>query len=119
MTVPSVFFFSSRRRHTRLQGDWSSDVCSSDLLALPYSRFHRVSIYAVNNSSERVTLLHQPTSLSYLQKVRGSATDQRYRVKERPALTVTVRPRPPFPVPAPFRFASHHDGPAIVTYRAQ
>src|ERR1022692_411163 len=24
-------FFSSRRRHTRLQGDWSSDVCSSDL----------------------------------------------------------------------------------------
>src|SRR5256885_977325 len=23
-------FFSSRRRHTRLQGDWSSDVCSSD-----------------------------------------------------------------------------------------
>src|SRR5256885_15170744 len=27
------FFFSSRRRHARLQGDWSSDVCSSDLLA--------------------------------------------------------------------------------------
>src|SRR5688500_20387972 len=27
----SLFFFSSRRRHTRLQGDWSSDVCSSDL----------------------------------------------------------------------------------------
>src|SRR5256885_3772212 len=26
-----MFFFSSRRRHTRLQGDWSSDVCSSDL----------------------------------------------------------------------------------------
>src|SRR6266566_6827916 len=26
------FFFSSRRRHTRLQGDWSSDVCSSDLV---------------------------------------------------------------------------------------
>src|SRR5256885_3221583 len=28
------FFFSSRRRHTILQGDWSSDVCSSDLSAL-------------------------------------------------------------------------------------
>src|SRR5256885_5829527 len=28
------FFFSSRRRHTRLQGDWSSDVCSSDLYPL-------------------------------------------------------------------------------------
>src|SRR5574337_695695 len=28
------FFFSSRRRHTRLSGDWSSDVCSSDLYML-------------------------------------------------------------------------------------
>src|SRR5258705_306640 len=26
----SVFFFSSRRRHTRCLSDWSSDVCSSD-----------------------------------------------------------------------------------------
>src|SRR5256885_6671758 len=31
MPVQWRFFFSSRRRHTRLQGDWSSDVCSSDL----------------------------------------------------------------------------------------
>src|SRR5438876_140716 len=31
--LPSaVFFFSSRRRHTRWTGDWSSDVCSSDLV---------------------------------------------------------------------------------------
>src|SRR2546426_9801736 len=35
------FFFSSRRRHTRLQGDWSSDVCSSDLLTLGYSLEYR------------------------------------------------------------------------------
>src|SRR5205814_4341195 len=28
------FFFSSRRRHTRCLSDWSSDVCSSDLLTL-------------------------------------------------------------------------------------
>src|SRR5205809_3442716 len=27
---PVVFFFSSRRRHTRCSRDWSSDVCSSD-----------------------------------------------------------------------------------------
>src|SRR2546426_3098950 len=31
MLYSLFFFFSSRRRHTRLQGDWSSDVCSSDL----------------------------------------------------------------------------------------
>src|SRR2546429_1387105 len=30
------FFFSSRRRHTRCSRDWSSDVCSSDLLAGMY-----------------------------------------------------------------------------------
>src|SRR5260370_21606211 len=27
-----IFFFSSRRRHTRFKCDWSSDVCSSDLV---------------------------------------------------------------------------------------
>src|SRR2546421_5047183 len=34
------FFFSSRRRHTRSDRDWSSDVCSSDLHAacLPFHR---------------------------------------------------------------------------------
>src|SRR5690606_18471270 len=30
----SFFFFSSRRRHTRFSRDWSSDVCSSDLLMM-------------------------------------------------------------------------------------
>src|SRR5688572_32666714 len=29
--VNNIFFFSSRRRHTRFDCDWSSDVCSSDL----------------------------------------------------------------------------------------
>src|SRR6266581_5680576 len=34
-----IFFFSSRRRHTRWTGDWSSDVCSSDLLdVIPWLR---------------------------------------------------------------------------------
>src|SRR5207247_5527985 len=32
------FFFSSRRRHTRSTRDWSSDVCSSDLLQSARSR---------------------------------------------------------------------------------
>src|SRR2546430_11604451 len=30
-----IFFFSSRRRHTRFDCDWSSDVCSSDLRQMP------------------------------------------------------------------------------------
>src|SRR5688572_31298411 len=32
------FFFSSRRRHTRFDCDWSSDVCSSDLIAAESQR---------------------------------------------------------------------------------
>src|SRR2546430_9052267 len=31
LTYVGFFFFSSRRRHTRFDCDWSSDVCSSDL----------------------------------------------------------------------------------------
>src|SRR2546429_9766177 len=45
MEEPGAFFFSSRRRHTRCSRDWSSDVCSSDLLlaglAGPSSRSKR------------------------------------------------------------------------------
>src|SRR2546430_8146570 len=37
--VCSVFFFSSRRRHTRFDCDWSSDVCSSDLGAVAVTVF--------------------------------------------------------------------------------
>ena len=42
-SVMLVFFFSSRRRHTRLQGDWSSDVCSSDLPA--FSRLQLINLH--------------------------------------------------------------------------
>src|SRR2546429_1994926 len=35
MVVCMFFFFSSRRRHTRCSRDWSSDVCSSDLVRPP------------------------------------------------------------------------------------
>src|SRR5207253_7163922 len=38
MILTFFFFFSSRRRHTRWPRDWSSDVCSSDLLALRNQR---------------------------------------------------------------------------------
>src|SRR5437763_11087373 len=36
------FFFSSRRRHTRYIGDWSSDVCSSDLTGKLRWSFHTI-----------------------------------------------------------------------------
>src|SRR6266481_5154795 len=40
------FFFSSRRRHTRWNCDWSSDVCSSDLRVAYQEKFFDVPILA-------------------------------------------------------------------------
>src|SRR5438876_3318103 len=57
------FFFSSRRRHTRWTGDWSSDVCSSDL-----GNAHALALKADgkvvgwgNNTYSQITI---PASLS-------------------------------------------------------
>src|SRR5256886_10089646 len=49
------FFFSSRRRHTRFDCDWSSDVCSSDLLAaqaLPQTTAERTDYAATSTNAE-------------------------------------------------------------------
>src|SRR5699024_12020436 len=37
VSFDKIFFFSSRRRHTRSKRDWSSDVCSSDLAVLSHT----------------------------------------------------------------------------------
>src|SRR5688500_1071695 len=42
MNIIHLFVFSSSRRHTRLQGDWSSDVCSSDLVRVIETPGHPV-----------------------------------------------------------------------------
>src|SRR2546422_10359796 len=57
----SVFFFSSRRRHTRCSRDWSSDVCSSDLQTLNHLRGHlRTAI----NSARRAEQYTGPNPVS-------------------------------------------------------
>src|SRR5256886_5806560 len=55
------FFFSSRRRHTRFDCDWSSDVCSSDLLAVvPVLREFRDRMEAVRAAELERTLRRLP-----------------------------------------------------------
>src|SRR2546429_6025665 len=49
LSVTRLFFFSSRRRHTRCSRDWSSDVCSSDLRAQIHPGVEVVrEVYAVD-----------------------------------------------------------------------
>src|SRR5690606_40294881 len=65
-TSPSptpIFFFSSRRRHTRFSRDWSSDVCSSDLGGIEHSeqfgpsRLHVSVVDGVVDMTQRVAFV--------------------------------------------------------------
>src|SRR3712207_7413519 len=47
-----VFFFSSRRRHTRYWRDWSSDVCSSDLAVITFFGFLWYGLVEVEKNKE-------------------------------------------------------------------
>src|SRR5690625_4146480 len=49
--VSRLFFFSSRRRHTRWPRDWSSDVCSSDLAIVDAARSAIGTPYSYGGSS--------------------------------------------------------------------
>src|SRR5712692_8129731 len=81
MLIYFVFFFSSRRRHTRWNCDWSSDVCSSDLVTLqsnPLIQQFRFGTRTAETSlslrdGESVVLagLIQPEDRITVQKVRG------------------------------------------------
>src|SRR5690348_18454370 len=56
----SCFFFSSRRRHTRWTGDWSSDVCSSDLHDLRLHVFVAEAALVADREAERLVLRDLP-----------------------------------------------------------
>src|SRR3989449_667946 len=48
------FFFSSRRRHTRCSRDWSSDVCSSDLVSASESHHIREELVSERNAVDQI-----------------------------------------------------------------
>src|SRR2546430_12673672 len=60
IVVHLFFFFSSRRRHTRFDCDWSSDVCSSDLLHRAYGIGERLQSHANAERSLRLGLPVEP-----------------------------------------------------------
>src|SRR5256885_11121268 len=72
-----LFFFSSRRRHTRLQGDWSSDVCSSDLPA------EHNSAIRFQGQTRRLSRLHLTRRVGFIIKAMTWNTLWRPRTSER------------------------------------
>src|SRR5262245_16206524 len=85
LTDQTIFFFSSRRRHTRCLSDWSSDVCSSDLKAVGVTRFGSATDFAMRYALDKygldankdvavLQLGNQPAQLAALEagKVQGA-----------------------------------------------
>src|SRR5690625_7186983 len=68
--ITIIFFFSSRRRHTRWPRDWSSDVCSSDLAPDDGPRPRKA---AMAPGTERIPLAdHVADAAALLAAVRGT-----------------------------------------------
>src|SRR5690242_9706916 len=68
VSIPiAIFFFSSRRRHTRLTCDWSSDVCSSDLAmtgeSMPVEKFPRQQDNHTHNPLDLDNILFMGTNV--------------------------------------------------------
>src|SRR5207249_9123156 len=71
LSLFSLFFFSSRRRHTRSKRDWSSDVCSSDLeraqtlgrgrvfVGVTVNRLHFETLRGVSLTGVEMTFTHE------------------------------------------------------------
>src|SRR5438309_8667500 len=69
------FFFSSRRRHTRWNCDWSSDVCSSDLVKLENPRNAKPRLEAVPYIGPQAVAAAHPDAVLRLMR-EGIGTQQ-------------------------------------------
>src|SRR6266478_8930734 len=100
----SFFFFSSRRRHTRFDCDWSSDVCSSDLElalepvlgALVLARLLpqvRVAPVQIGRAScrERVEISVVAVSLKKKKQLRKSKRDRKSNRRPTKGAVITER----------------------------
>src|SRR6266849_6153798 len=87
------FFFSSRRRHTRSTRDWSSDVCSSDLLAERLAERGRYRARGDVDVPARDERHDQPDRLAGVALRRGGAVDA-CKKGERGEAQHVISPRP-------------------------
>src|SRR5690606_39422585 len=90
-----LFFFSSRRRHTRFSRDWSSDVCSSDLPQIVISGTNEAcagnivtftasgaNTYTWNTNANTATSTFTAAGASYTAIVIGTRSEERRVGKE-------------------------------------
>src|SRR5262245_65880970 len=78
-----AFFFSSRRRHTRCLSDWSSDVCSSDLIFITHPVTRRKSLYVNRLMTKRIEGLPMAESDDILEELFDYTEDPSVRSEER------------------------------------
>src|SRR5690606_40720450 len=74
-----LFFFSSRRRHTRFSRDWSSDVCSSDLEIMSDElrrAFNRAVWGAADDEGQPARLGRRDGTLRYIDALGNSYADR-------------------------------------------
>src|SRR5256885_11668223 len=72
-------FFSSISRHPRLQGDWSSDVCSSDLRPFDLPGVDRVAQRDVGEAAIDADVAHRGEAAAELEPRRHGASQDRIR----------------------------------------
>src|SRR5262249_60035593 len=77
-----LFFFSSRRRHTRLVSDWSSDVCSSDL-PLRAAAPHPGGGDGATGDGQKVSATASDSVLAWARRMRRAQTIDHGRSEER------------------------------------
>src|SRR5437870_9363969 len=68
-----IFFFSSRRRHTRWPRDWSSDVCSSDLGAIVQAKPGRTTDVLVRGRTNALQIAGKVGGLKLMEVRRLAA----------------------------------------------
>src|SRR2546429_1816814 len=81
------FFFSSRRRHTRCSRDWSSDVCSSDLIDTSPD-FRQQAMRAGLERLDAILLTH-----GHADHVLGFDDIRPYNIRQRASLPVYSKDR--------------------------
>src|SRR5688572_33212016 len=79
-----LFFFSSRRRHTRFDCDWSSDVCSSDLAFMATSKMPVTAPIIRNSGKEASQCVNEGISKTKRQyNTAAASVIRRLRSEER------------------------------------